>query len=448
MLTNGHSKSAPELSPRTEELLKLEEKYSAGGIYPLPGFIKSGNGSILEDVDGKKVLDFVCMMSATNLGQCHPGIIEAMEKSLHQITLANIATKVSEWPVFTKEMCERFGYDKMVGMVSGTEGADSAIKFARKWGIKVKRINPSEALVLGVSDNYHGVASGVWSIMNEMGQKSDYGIFNENLRNSNPGTGEPLRYGSVADFEKVLAEHHHRVAAVIMECIHGKKETFEEELEFAIGVRKLCKKYNILFIADEVRMGAGKTGKFLCSDWMGAENKPDMVVMGKSITAGVYPASYILGKDEVMDLIGGYEAVATFGMAPSAIAATRAVLTIMDKEKLVERAHWISDVWKEETKSWNYPHLQYVTNRGADLGLFLNETDDGRISGRKFGMLCYHKGLLCYPDGNRIRLGVALNIPEKDFRQGLAILKEVLEEIGDYGDVNHGPPMRGVQPIM
>lgn len=213
-------------------------------------------------------------------------------------------------------------------------------------------------------------------------------------------------------------------------------------------MRKLCKKYNILFIADEVRMGCGKTGRFLCSDWMGPENKPDMVIMGKSITAGAYPASYIMGKAEVMDLIGGYEAVATFGMAPQAIAATRAALSVMDSEKLVERAKWIDAVWKEETKSWKYPCVEYITNRGADLGIFLNETDDGRITGRKFGMLCYHKGLLCYPDGNRIRLGVALNITEQEFRKGLAILKEALEEIGDYDEINTGPPMRGIRPSM
>lgn len=195
-------------------------------------------------------------------------------------------------------------------------------------------------------------------------------------------------------------------------------------------------------------MGCGKTGKFLCSDWMGPENKPDIVVMGKSITAGAYPASYIMGKAEVMDLIGGYEAVATFGMAPQAIAATRAALSVMNSEKLVERAQWIDAVWKEETKSWNYPWVEYITNRGADMGIFLNETEDGRITGRKFGMLCYHKGLLCYPDGNRIRLGVALNITEREFRKGLAILKEALEEVGEYDDINTGPPMRGIRPSM
>lgn len=164
---------------------------------------------------------------------------------------------MGDWAEFTRDMCTRFGYDKMVGMVSGTEGADAAVKFARKWGIKMKGIPPRDVLVLGVSDNYHGVGSGIWPIMNDMGQSSgkycvncfhlfsyfcsfnvesnsgscaakltsmlDYGITNENLRNTNPKTGELLKYGCLEDFEQVLADLHGRVAAIMMECIHGKK---------------------------------------------------------------------------------------------------------------------------------------------------------------------------------------------------------------------------------
>ena len=227
-----------------------------------------------------------------------------------------------------------------------------------------------------------------------------------------------------------------------------RPSTFKEELDFAIGVRQLCKKYNILFVADEVRMGSVKTGKFLCSDWMGAENKPDMVVMGKSITGGAYPASYILGKEEVMGLIGGYESVASFGMAPAAIAATRATLKIMDEENLVERAAWIGQVWKEEMASLNLPWLDYVTNRGADLGLYLKRTNNPRLTTRRLGMICLRKGILTYPDGDRVRIGVALNIPEAELRRGIAILKEALSELDDYDEVDTGPPMKGTIPDM
>jgi ornithine--oxo-acid transaminase len=227
-----------------------------------------------------------------------------------------------------------------------------------------------------------------------------------------------------------------------------RHSSFEEELNFAIGVRQLCKKYNILFIADEVRMGSGKTGKFLCSDWMGSENKPDMVVMGKSITGGAYPASYIFGHDEVMDLVGGYESVATFGMAPAAIAATRATLKIIDEERLVDRATWIGQVWKKETADWNMPWLDYTTNRGADFGLYLKPTDNPRHTTRRLSMLCLHKGILTYPDGDRVRMGVALNIPEADLLRGITSVKEALLELDDYDEIETGPPMKGVVPDM
>ncbi|KAH1590486.1 hypothetical protein KXX34_004850 [Aspergillus fumigatus] len=450
------------LSSKTKELLEIDSKHSAGGIFPLPVFIKSGKDSILKDADGKEIIDFICMLSATNLGQCHPKLLQAMTTSMQtskyrpheprrftlEVPQFDPVGALGDWAEFTRDMCARFGYDKMVGMVSGTEGADAAVKFARKWGIKRKGIPPRDVLVLGVSDNYHGVGSGIWPIMNDMGQASDYGFINENLRNTNPTTGELLKYGCLEDVEQVLAGNHGRVAAIIMECIHGKKRSFEEELNFAIGVRQLCKRYNILFIADEVRMGSGKTGKFLCSDWMGPENKPDMVVMGKSITGGAYPASYIFGNHEVMDLIGGYEPVATFGMAPAAIAATRATLEIIDEEKLVDRATWIGQVWKKETAGWSMPWLDYTTNRGADLGLYLKRTRNPRLTTRRLSMLCLHKGILTYPDGDRVRMGVALNIPEADLLRGMAILKEALLELDDYDEIETGPPMKGVIPEM
>lgn len=442
MANDKPRKNAPDLSDKVNQLLKIEEQYAAGGVNPLPTFIASGQGSILKDVDGNEIIDFINMMSATNLGQCHPKIVDAIVKSAQQVTLINISTKTAGWPEFCQMMCERFGYAKLVSSVSGSEAADAAVKFARRWGIQVKGIDPKKVVVLGVADNYHGMSSGIWPVMNDMGQ-ANFGVFNENLTNRNPTTGKPLRYCHVEDFEEALAACHDRVAAVIMECIHGKKPTFKEELDFVTGVRKLCKKYNVLFIADEIRMGAAKTGKFLCSDWMGPENKPDMVILGKSISAGAYPASYIMGVPEVMNLIGAYEHVATFGMTPMGIATTRAALQVYDDENLVERAAWIGQVWTEETANWQHRYLDYTTCRGADLSIYFKDVPNLYDYTRRYGMLCLRKGLLSYPDGVRIRLGVAVNIPEKDLRRGIAILKEALDEIDDYDEINTGPPMRG-----
>jgi ornithine--oxo-acid transaminase len=195
-------------------------------------------------------------------------------------------------------------------------------------------------------------------------------------------------------------------------------------------------------------MGCGKTGKFLCSDWMGAENKPDIVTMGKSITGGAYPASYILGRAEIMDQIGHYQSVASYGQTPGGIAATRAALKIMDEEDLVSRAVWIGKIWQEETAGWKYPWVDFITNRGADLNITLKPTNDPQINGERLGMLCFHKGLLIHPDHNRMRMGVALNIPEQDLRRGIAIIQEALEELPNCDVIDIGPPIKGVVPVM
>lgn len=210
--------------------------------------------------------------------------------------------------------------------------------------------------------------------------------------------------------------------------------TFEQELQFSIELRKLCKKHNILFIADEIRMGCAKTGRFLCSDWMGPENKPDMITIGKSITGGVFPASYILGNDEVMTLVGAFEVGSTFAMAPAANAATMAALQVYDKERLADRALVIGEKLKSVTASWKHPFLDYVTNRGADLCIMVKQ-DSGSVTARRIARLAYQKGLLVFPHNLRIRASVALTITDAQLDKGLSILTHVMDHIQSYGEI-------------
>ena len=211
--------------------------------------------------------------------------------------------------------------------------------------------------------------------------------------------------------------------------------TFEEEIQFAIGVRQLCRKYNILFIADEVRMGAGKTGKFLCSDWLGPENKPDMVNMAKSITGGSYPASYILGNDDVMgpDMIKPYETGSTFCMAPAANIATLTALQIYDEENLLQRATDIGNKFAEITKSWKHSFIKYVTNRGADASIYIKPGNV--VTPRRIARLAFQRGVFIYPHGERLRIGFALNITDQEFDKGMGILKSVLDDVESYGEI-------------
>jgi ornithine--oxo-acid transaminase len=213
----------------------------------------------------------------------------------------------------------------------------------------------------------------------------------------------------------------------------------EEEIEFCIEVRKLCKRYNILFIADEVRMGCCKTGRFLSSDWMGPENKPDLVCLGKGITGGAYPASFVLGNNEVMTLFKPCQTGSTYGCTAMAVATVRAALAVYDEEQLQKRARAIHAQWVAETSTWTMPWFRYAPAFGADMNLMLDTAYEQRpehITPRRLSLLCASKGLLVFPGFNgRVRLGVAMTISDEDLQKGFAILKEALEEIPLYGEI-------------
>ncbi|KAG6989162.1 putative ornithine aminotransferase [Fusarium oxysporum f. sp. conglutinans] len=405
-------KTGEPLSAATQDLLDTEEAYTAGGFAPTPGFIVSGKGSTMVDVDGKEILDFAATM----------------------IAQTNIATHSDGWPSVAKALCQKLGYDKVAAMVTGAEATDSAVKIARKWGIVRKGIAPDDVLVLGCSDNYHGLTSGIWPIMNPGSGQEGYGISSKNVTNRSPKTGTQLRYGHVEDYEAVIGEMHGRIAGVMMEPIHGTLRTFEEEINFAIGVRQLCKKFNVLFISDEVRMGSGKTGKFLCSDWLGAENKPDMITLGKSITGGVYPASYVLGSNDTMTLIQPNQVASTYAMSPAGNAAVLAALSVYGDENLLARATVIQERWNAVTSKWNHPFIEYCTARGADLGIVIKEGVDN-VTPRRIARLAYQKGVLIYPQNPRLRCSVALTIEDVELDKGLRILTEVMDEVSLYGEI-------------
>lgn len=181
-------------------------------------------------------------------------------------------------------------------------------------------------------------------------------------------------------------------------------------------------------------MGSAKTGKFLCSDWLGPESKPDMITLGKSITGGAFPASYILGNNQAMSLVESFQTGGTFTMAPAAVAATTAALKIYDEEKLCEKAFAIEAKWKEATSKWNYPWIKYVTSRGADMSI-ATEQKYGTVTPRRVARLAWQKGLFIYPTKAAIRVHMALTISDEELEKGLSILTNVMDEIESYGDI-------------
>lgn len=212
--------------------------------------------------------------------------------------------------------------------------------------------------------------------------------------------------------------------------------TFQDEIDFASGVRQLCKKHNVLFISDEVRMGCGKSGKFLCSDWLGPENKPDLINIGKSITGGAYPASFVLGTNEVMSVVGPYESASTYAGTPMAIALVRATLQIMDEEKIVERAAEMQKKWEAAVVDWRHPFIAFTTARGGDFNVTLKmDHVNERLNPRRIAALCLHKGLLVYPLEGRVRMSVSMIITDEQLAKGFSILKDALDSVTEYDEI-------------
>jgi ornithine--oxo-acid transaminase len=381
----------------------------------------------MQDVDGKQYLDFLCMFSATNFGHCHPFILDKVIQQMRKVDLINGSTHNPYWADFAEMLCMRFGYDKVTATTSGTEAADIACKIARKWSIQNKAISAEECLIFGVGQSYHGLGSAVWPLMDPSPARAEYGIDNKTMTNRNPSTGKVLQYLDLEAMERCLEEHHSRTAAVIMEPLHGASRTVEEERAYARGVYDLCRKHNILFIADEVRQGMGKTGRFFSFNHLGDDCKPDMVSMGKSITGGIYPQSFVMGTNEVMSLVGVGQIMGTYAHNPMAVVAARAAIELLDGENLMERAVALGERWRAIANGWKHSKVDYVSSIGADSNLVLKNTN-----GYRFAALCMHKGLICYPRPDGLRLSFALTMTDAQLEKGAQIIREALDEVDEY----------------
>jgi ornithine--oxo-acid transaminase len=209
------------------------------------------------------------------------------------------------------------------------------------------------------------------------------------------------------------------------------------QIAYATSVRQMCKKYNVLFISDEVRMGAAKTGKFLSSDWLGPENKPDIIALGKSISGGAYPASFILGNEDTLGQVEPYESASTFAPTAVGLAAVPAALNIYDEENLTERSAEMQRIWEREASTWKYPFVKFITARGSDMNItVVDDYPDKRVNSSRLAALILHKGVFLYPMDNRLRMSVAMTITDELFLTEISIIKESLDEILEYDEIS------------
>lgn len=318
----------------SEKNIALEDRYGAHNYHPLPVVLAKGEGVYVWDVDGKRYFDFLSAYSAVNQGHCHPDIIKALVEQAQTLTLTSRAFYNDKLGETEKYLCEYFGYDKVLMMNSGAEANETAIKLARKWGYTKKGIPTDRAMIVAVERNFHGRTMGIISASTDPDARNHFGPFM-------PGY-QIIPYDDIKAIEEALKNPN--VCGLWIEPIQGEAGVYVPQEGYLKAAQDLCKKYNVILMMDEIQTGIARTGKLLASDHEGVH--PDMLILGKAISGGVYPVSAVFTNDEIMLTIKPGEHGSTYGGNPMACAVTVAALEVVKNENLAENAARLGKIFR------------------------------------------------------------------------------------------------------
>ena len=404
------------VSSNTQKYLDLENTYGAHNYHPIPVVLEKGEGVYLFDVDGKKYFDFLSGYSAVNQGHCHPAIIKTLQEQAAKLTLTSRAFHNNLLGEYEKYITEYFGYDKVLPMNTGVEGGETAIKLARRWGYAVKDIPENQAKVLFAEGNFWGRTLAAISSSTDPSSYKGLGPYM-------PGFGI-VPYNDLQALETALADSN--VAAFMVEPIQGEAGVVIPTEGYLKGVRDLCTKYNVLFIADEIQTGLARTGKMLACDH---ENvRPDILILGKALSGGTLPISAILADDTIMMQIKPGEHGSTYGGNPLACAVAMKALEVLKSEKMAENAAAMGALLRSELEKLQSPLIKLVRGKGLLNAIVINHPDP-EVSWE----LCLHLkdlGLLAKPThGDKIRFAPPLVINEAQIKEAVGIIAEALKRI-------------------
>ncbi|OZI06305.1 ornithine--oxo-acid transaminase [Siphonobacter sp. BAB-5385] len=401
----------------TQRAIALEERYGAHNYHPLPVVLSRGQGVYVWDVENKQYLDFLSAYSAVNQGHCHPAIIAALTEQAQRLTLTSRAFYSDKLGECEKYLAEYFGYDKALMMNSGVEGGETALKLTRKWAYKVKGIAADQAKTVFAAGNFWGRTLAAISASTDPDSRNEYGPFL-------PGY-VIIPYNDLAALEETLAADP-TIAGFMVEPIQGEAGVVVPDEGYLRGVRDLCTKYNVLFIADEVQTGLGRTGKRLACDHEGV--RPDILVLGKALSGGVYPVSCVLADDDIMLTIRPGEHGSTYGGNPLACAVTMAALDVIRQEKLAENAERMGKLFRRRMTELSQKTSLVGKVRGKGLlnAVVINDTETSTTAWQ----LCLtlkDMGLLAKPThGNKIRFAPPLVITEAQMEDACAIIERAV----------------------
>ena len=397
----------------SKDYIELEAKYGAHNYHPLPVVFAKAKGAKVWDVEGKEYYDFLSAYSAVNQGHCHPKIVKALTDQAQKLTLSSRAFYndcLGEWEEYVTKY---FGYDKVLPMNSGAEADETALKLARRWGTVVKGIPNDETLIVCCEGNFHGRTITIITMSNDPDSYANYGPLT-------PGFIR-IPYNDPAALEKVLAEKGYKVAGFLLEPIQGEAGVYVPDEGYLKKCYDICKKYNVLFMADEVQCGIARTGKMLACDHEGV--RPDILILGKALGGGVFPISAALADDEIMLTIKPGEHGSTFGGNPLATRVSIAALEVIKEEKLTERAEYLGKIFREEIMKIKSPMIEKVRGKGL-----LNAVIIKPMNGKEAWDVCLkmaENGVLAKPTHQHIiRFAPPLVISEEELRDAIERIKK------------------------
>ena len=398
--------------------IDLENKHGAHNYHPLPVVLEKGEGVYVWDVAGKQYFDFLSAYSAVNQGHSHPKIVKALTEQAQKLSLTSRAFYNSNLGEYEKKITSLFGFDKVLPMNSGAEAVETAIKLARKWSYEVKGIKDGYAKIIVCENNFHGRTTTIVSFSNDKDAHNNYGPFT-------PGFLR-IPYNDIEALAKVLEDEAQHIAAFLVEPIQGEAGVYVPDEGYLKNASELCKKHNVLFIADEVQTGIARTGKLIACHHENVQ--PDILVLGKALSGGMYPVSAVLANDNIMQVIHPGQHGSTFGGNPLACAVAVAALDVVEEEKLSERTEELGKFFRAEIQKIiaKTDLIYHVRGKGLLNAILVNDTPESPTAWN-LCMQFAENGLLAKPThGNIIRLAPPLVITKEQLLECVAIIEKVI----------------------
>jgi len=405
----------------SQEIIALEDKYGAHNYHPLPVVLTKGDGVFVWDVEGKKYYDFLSAYSAVNQGHCHPKITQALIEQAQNLALTSRAFYNDRLGVYEQYITDYFGFDKVLPMNTGAEAVETAIKICRKWAYEKKGIPEKQAKIIVCNGNFHGRTTTIISFSNDKNAKQNFGPYTDGF--------VTIEYDDLKSLEQTLSVDKN-IAGFLVEPIQGEAGVYVPSEGYLARAKELCLKYNVLFIADEVQTGIARTGKRLAVDHENVQ--PDILILGKALSGGVYPVSAVLADEQIMNVIQPGQHGSTFGGNPIAASVVIAALEVVKEENLVENAYKLGKLFREQINEYikNSSIATLVRGKGLLNAIVINDTPESETAWN----ICVRlkeNGLLAKPThGNIIRFAPPLVINEKQLLECVSIIVKTLNEFG------------------